>query len=220
MHDGQKPRKRRLWWRLFICVCARAHTNKAPWTARSPALEGTWPLARINFLIQFIWLLGIGIKQSFSIGWESLPVNKSQPIFFLWIWFFCIGNEKSRSYPEKKLTAGCNGHNHQKKKKKKTVAGQRSMEMLGEKGNAHSPNYSTLKSSGIFSSKRFKLECSPLKKSIPAWNVWKKIFQNFSVCCSKANGHWPCDLKFFPGIFCHMAHHGQQYATFGWVWGW
>ena len=31
----------------------------------------------------------------------------------------------------------------------------------------------------------------PLKKSIPAWNGWKKIFQNFSVCCSKANGHWP-----------------------------
>ena len=30
-----------------------------------------------------------------------------------------------------------------------------------------------------------------LKKSIPAWNVWKKTFQNFSVCCSKANGHWP-----------------------------
>ena len=30
-----------------------------------------------------------------------------------------------------------------------------------------------------------------LKKSNPAWNVWKKPFQNFSVCCSKANGHWP-----------------------------
>ena len=34
------------------------------------------------------------------------------------------------------------------------------MEILGEKVNAHLPNYSTLKSSGIFSSKRFKLECS------------------------------------------------------------
>ena len=38
----------------------------------------------------------------------------------------------------------------------------------------------------------------PLKKSIPAWNVWKKIFQNFSVCCSKANGHWPFHLRFDP----------------------
>ena len=33
-----------------------------------------------------------------------------------------------------------------------------------------------------------------LKKSIPARNVWKKIFQNFSVCCAKANGHWPFHL--------------------------
>ena len=24
-----------------------------------------------------------------------------------------------------------------------------------------------------------------------ARNVWKKTFQNFSVCCAKANGHWP-----------------------------
>ena len=30
----------------------------------------------------------------------------------------------------------------------------------------------------------------PLKKSIPARNVWEKIFQNFSVCCTHANGHW------------------------------
>ena len=32
--------------------------------------------------------------------------------------------------------------------------------VLGEKVNAHLPEYSTLKSSGIFSSKRFELECS------------------------------------------------------------
>ena len=43
-----------------------------------------------------------------------------------------------------------------------TVAGQRNIEVLGEKVNAHLPYYSTLKSSGIF-----------------------------SVCCTKANGHWP-----------------------------
>ena len=43
-----------------------------------------------------------------------------------------------------------------------TVAelGQRSMEILNEKVNAHLPYYSTVKSSGMFSSKRFKLDCS------------------------------------------------------------
>ena len=34
------------------------------------------------------------------------------------------------------------------------------MEILDEKVNAHFPYYSTMKSSGKFSSKRFKLECS------------------------------------------------------------
>ena len=34
------------------------------------------------------------------------------------------------------------------------------MEMLDEKVNAHLPYYSTLKSSGMFSSKRLKLDCS------------------------------------------------------------
>ena len=34
------------------------------------------------------------------------------------------------------------------------------MEILDEKVNAHLPYYNTLKSSGVFSSKRFKLECS------------------------------------------------------------
>ena len=34
------------------------------------------------------------------------------------------------------------------------------MEILDEKVNAHLPYYSTLKSSGMFSSKRFKLDCS------------------------------------------------------------
>ena len=29
-------------------------------------------------------------------------------------------------------------------------------------------------------------------------------------------GGWH-QTKFFQGIFCRMAHHGQQYATLGWV---
>ena len=49
------------------------------------------------------------------------------------------------------------------------------MEILGEKVNAHLPYYSTLKSSGIFSSKHFKLE------------YYSSVV--VPVCCSKANGH-------------------------------
>ena len=40
----------------------------------------------------------------------------------------------------------------------------------------------------------FWRNATPLKKSIPARNVWKKFFQNFSVYCDKANGHWPFRL--------------------------
>ena len=63
--------------------------------------------------------------------------------------------------------------------------------------NAHLPYYSTLKSSGIFSSKCFELECSSsvVEKSIPARNIWKKIIipELFSVLYL---GKWP--LTFSP----------------------
>ena len=31
-----------------------------------------------------------------------------------------------------------------------------------------------------------------------ARNAWKKTFQNFSVCCAKANGHWPFSPNLLP----------------------
>ena len=60
----------------------------------------------------------------------------------------------------------------------------KSKNLLGERVNAHLPEYSTLKSFGIFSPKRFEPACSSsvVKKSIPAQNAREKVFQNFSVC--------------------------------------
>ena len=61
------------------------------------------------------------------------------------------------------------------------------------------------KSSGMVSSKRFKLDCSSsVVLFFSGYHHWRRAIQletlgrnhsrTFSVCCSKANGHWPFHL--------------------------